>query len=68
MDENYFVENDKFLSMNGILGRRNFVINTLIIEIIKTLIGSTPFVYFVLFNPKYIPELSVINNICLSGL
>lgn len=63
MDENYFVENDKFLSMNGILGRRNFVINTLIIEIIKTLIGSTPFVYFVLFNPKYIPELSVINNI-----
>ena len=34
MDENYFVENDKFLSMNGILGRRNFVINTLIIVMI----------------------------------
>lgn len=68
MVENYFIENNKFLSLNGIIGRRDFIINTLIIEIIKTLIGSTPFVYFIILNPKYIPELSTTSNLPVWGL
>lgn len=52
MEENYFIENDKFWNMNGVIGRRGFVINYFIMLLIKSLILSTPFMYILLTNPK----------------
>lgn len=56
MGDNYFNENNKFLSLFGVLGRRGFIINTLIIELIEGLIWSTPIVYLIMFNPKIIED------------
>ena len=53
MEDNYFVENDKFLSLNGVIGRRGFVVNYFIILLIKSLILSTPIMYILLTNPKF---------------
>ena len=50
MSENFEL-NEKFWSMDGILGRRGFIINILIIQIITTTY-ITPIVYFVLFKPE----------------
>lgn len=74
-EQNYFEENNKFLSMCGILGRRDFIVNYLIIEVIECLIFSTPFVYLLLFNPTLMGELTqnaypmwLLIWICISGL
>jgi len=51
---NYFEENRKFLGLNGVLGRRNFIINCVIIEIIESLLFSTPLIYIIFANPQII--------------
>lgn len=62
MVENYFKENDKVFSLKGILGRRDFIVNTLIIEIIKGLISSTPIFYMLMSNPKYFSLFGLSNS------
>ncbi|MBR1424979.1 hypothetical protein IJ579_05400 [bacterium] len=50
-------ENKKLLSLTGILGRRNFIINYLIISVIIDLIFSTPILYgifYVFLHPEKI--------------
>ncbi|MCM1339057.1 MAG: hypothetical protein NC191_05245 [Muribaculaceae bacterium] len=54
----YFEENRKFLGLNGILGRRDFIINCVIIEIIEALICTTPIFYILLFHPQLLSVLS----------
>lgn len=56
MAENYFRENNKFLSFGGILGRRSFIVNTLIVQVIEGLIFTTPLMYLLMFNPKLLEE------------
>ncbi len=48
-----FELNEKFWSMDGILGRRGFIVNTLIIQIISG-ICVAPVVYLLLFKPELI--------------
>lgn len=59
MADSYFEENNKFFGLKGILGRRGFIINTLIIEIIEALLFSTPLMYTFLFNPKTMLDFNV---------
>ena len=47
----YFDENRKFLGVTGVLGRRDFIVNCLIIELIEGLLFLTPFVYGMIFFP-----------------
>jgi len=49
---NYFEENNKFWDLNGVLGRRGLIVNYFIIQIIKSLILTTPFVYIYLTHPS----------------
>lgn|SRR5574344_44450 len=58
----YFMENNKFLSLKGILNRRNFIINFLIIEMIEGLVFVTPLFYALLFNPKLLSDFTSIKN------
>lgn len=46
----YFEENRNFLGLKGILGRRDFIVNCLIIEIIEIVL-STPLFYIVMLRP-----------------
>lgn len=54
MVENYFEENSKVLSLRGILGRRDFLVNTLIIQLVEGIIWATPVFYLLIFNPDMI--------------
>lgn len=56
MTDNYFEENNKFFGLRGILGRRNFIVNVLIIEIIESLLWTTPFIYLMMFNPEIMSQ------------
>lgn len=47
----YFEENKKFFSLRGVLNRRNFFVNLLIIELIESLL-VTPVVYLMFLNLK----------------
>lgn len=47
----YFTENKKFLSLNGVLGRRDFLINCLYISLVKYLM-ITPVIYAMFVNPE----------------
>ena len=58
MTDNYFAENNKFLGLNGILNRRNFIVNFFIIEIIESLIFTTPFIYLLVTNPDIMVDFS----------
>ncbi|MBD5401343.1 hypothetical protein HDR58_00885 [bacterium] len=58
MSDNYFAENNKFWNFEGVIGRRNFITNYFIIQLIKSLILSTPFLYLFLTNPKIINDFS----------
>lgn len=55
---NYFEENRKFLGLEGILGRRDFIVNCMIIEIIEALICSTPVVYLFFIYPDLLKSFS----------
>lgn len=52
MTGNYFAETNKLFKMRGIIGRRGFIVNTLVIELIESLIWATPMAYLLMFNPK----------------
>jgi len=59
-------ENNKFLSFNGVIGRRGFIINWLYILIIKSLVLTTPAVYLMFAKPQgFIDFLryTVVNNV-----
>ncbi len=51
----YFVENKKFLSLSGVLGRRDFFVNCLIIELINSLI-MTPVLYAMFIKPEILSQ------------
>ena len=51
MTDAYFKENNKFLGLSGIINRRNFIVNFLILEIIEALILTTPLLYLLFTNP-----------------
>lgn len=59
MEENYFIENNKFISLTGILNRRNFIVNYLILAIIDSLIVSTPLIYLLCTNPDIMLDFSL---------
>ena len=48
----YFIENRSFIGIKGILGRRDFFINCLLVEIFEALFCSTPTIYFILYKPE----------------
>lgn len=59
MEDNYFAESNKFLGLKGIIGRRNFIINVLFVELFESLIWTTPFFYLFMLNPKVMGEFSI---------
>lgn len=60
---NYFEENRRFLGLNGVLGRRDFIVNCVIIEIIEALICSTPVVYLFLVYPELLKSFSSVGTV-----
>ena len=54
-----YEENRKFLSLNGILGRRDFIINVLWIEIIEGLLYATVLLYMAFFNPEILTQFKI---------
>lgn len=71
----YFSENNKFLGLNGILDRRNFIVNCLLIEIFEAIFYLTPFTYLLVSKPEMLsafqsgnkPQLFVI-AMCILGI
>lgn len=57
MSDNYFQENRKFLGIKGILGRRDFIINYLIIELIDVLLWTLPLTVMVFFKPSLLSDM-----------
>ncbi len=55
----YFVENKNFWSLNGILGRRDFIINFLIIEVVEALILTTPIIYMFFLKPDILSQFTI---------
>lgn len=53
----YFEENKKFFSMKGILNRRDFFVNLLIIELIQSVL-ITPVIYLMFFKPEIMQAFS----------
>ena len=45
----YFEENRKFLALNGVLGRRDFIVNCVLVELIEALFVLTPVLYACIF-------------------
>lgn len=65
---NYFEENNKLLSLQGVIGRRNFIIICLIVLLIENLIYNTPLLYTLLKNPTLINVFKVSTPFWLSVL
>ncbi len=53
----YFEENKNFFSMKGILNRRDFFVNLLIIELIESVL-ITPVIYLMFFKPEIMQAFS----------
>lgn len=53
----YFEENKKFFSLKGILNRRDFFVNLLIIELIESVL-ITPVIYLMFFKPEIMQAFS----------
>ena len=53
----YFEENKKFFSMKGILNRRDFFVNLLVVELIESIL-ITPIVYLMFFKPEIMQTIS----------
>ncbi len=49
----YFYENRGFLGTKGVIGRRDFIINFLIIEIIEAIFYTTPISVLILIKPDF---------------
>lgn len=45
----YFEENNKFFGLKGVIGRRNFIVNCLIIELLESLFIITPLIFATIF-------------------
>ena len=58
MSDVYFKENNKFLGLSGIINRRNFIVNFLIIQTIDALIFTTPLLYLLFTNPDMMLDFS----------
>lgn len=54
----YFEENNKFWDLNGVLGRRGLIVNYFIIQIIISLILTTPLIYIYLTHPALMGNFS----------
>ena len=48
----YFDENRKLFGLNGVLGRRDFIVNCLIIEVIEAVFVIAPLLYASVFNSE----------------
>lgn len=57
MSDNYFQENRKLLGLNGVIGRRDFIVNYFIIELIEILLWSIPLCVAVFFKPGLLANL-----------
>ncbi len=57
MSDNYFEENRKFLGLKGVIGRRDFIVNYFIIELIDVLLWSIPLGIAVFFKPGFLSRL-----------
>ncbi len=64
---NEFTENRNFIGLNGILGRRDFFINCLFIEIFEAIFWTTPILYMLFTKPELISVFqSGTNPFCFS--
>ena len=54
----YFVENNKFLSLKGVLGRRDFIVNCLIIDVLELVLWITPLMVMSFIEPEFFSVLS----------
>ena len=54
----YFVENNKFLSLKGVLGRRDFIVNCLIIDVLELVLWITPLIVMSFVKPEFFSVLS----------
>lgn len=52
MEDNYFSEQNKVFELKGILGRRGFLINFLIVKLVESLILTTPVIYLLILKPQ----------------
>ena len=50
---NYFEENRKFLALKGVLGRRDFIVNCVLIELVEAIFVITPMLYAFIFLPDF---------------
>ncbi len=50
---NYFEENRKFLALKGVLGRRDFIVNCVLIELVEAIFVITPILYAFIFLPDF---------------
>lgn len=53
---NEFAENNKFFGLDGTINRRNFITNFLIVEIVESLIFTTPIMILMLCNPDLLGD------------
>ena len=54
-----FEENRKFLSLSGVIGRRDFIINILWIELVECLLYTTVLGYMVLLSPDILAQFKI---------
>ncbi|MDE6138943.1 MAG: hypothetical protein K2F57_05685, partial [Candidatus Gastranaerophilales bacterium] len=54
----YFVENNKFLGFKGVLGRRDFIVNCLIIDVLELVLWVTPLMIMSFVEPEFFSVLS----------
>jgi len=52
MGENFYEENNKFWDFKGTLGRRGYILNYCIMQVITSLLFATPFLYIFMFHPE----------------
>lgn len=57
MSENYFKENRKFIGFDGVLGRRDFIVNFLTVELIEGLIWYIPSLIVLLLKPDLLSKM-----------
>lgn len=53
----YFIENKSFWSLKGVLGRRDFIVNLLVIEIIEAVLYTTPRLFFLFKKPGLVLDM-----------
>ncbi|MBQ7125953.1 hypothetical protein IJO12_02590 [bacterium] len=51
-----FKENNNLIGFDGVIGRRNFIVNILWIELIEALLYSTVLIYMISLNPDFMAQ------------